>query len=79
MLDHWISPSVIGERPPPCTAFSFSPLSDNSGVMFGGLVPGPDRPNNDVFVAELMSSNVIVSTAATINSILCISYLAMPL
>ena len=60
LLDHWTSPRGIGERPPPCAAFTFSPFSGNSGVMFGGLVPAPDRLNNDVFVAEVVSANTVV-------------------
>ena len=35
----WSSPSTAGPRPPPCSHFTFTALSQHLAVMFGGAQP----------------------------------------
>ena len=35
----WSIPTTTGPRPPPCTAFSFTAVSDHLAVLFGGKQP----------------------------------------
>ena len=49
----WSSPAVSGERPPPCSAFTFTMIDDNHAVLFGGFqAPGP-KETNDVYILDL--------------------------
>uniref|UniRef100_A0A1X7SKJ7 Uncharacterized protein n=1 Tax=Amphimedon queenslandica TaxID=400682 RepID=A0A1X7SKJ7_AMPQE len=36
LLDQWISPVVTGDRPPPISSFTLTPVTNNTAVMFGG-------------------------------------------
>ncbi|XP_011406543.2 PREDICTED: kelch domain-containing protein 2-like [Amphimedon queenslandica] len=35
--DQWISPVVTGDRPPPISNFTLTPVTNSTAVMFGGL------------------------------------------
>ena len=35
-IGKWISPELIGDRPPPCAAFSFTRVDKYRVVLFGG-------------------------------------------
>uniref|UniRef100_A0A1X7UZS2 Uncharacterized protein n=1 Tax=Amphimedon queenslandica TaxID=400682 RepID=A0A1X7UZS2_AMPQE len=35
--DQWISPVVTGDRPPPISHFTLTPVTNNTSVMFGGI------------------------------------------
>ena len=32
----WMSPDTTGDRPPPCSAFTFTAIDDRRAVVFGG-------------------------------------------
>ena len=52
--DRWLSPEVTGERPPPCDGFSFTPISPERVIMFGGLHMWMGRGlSSDVFILDL--------------------------
>ena len=38
LLDQWISPVVTGDRPPLISHFTLIPVTNNTAVMFGGLI-----------------------------------------
>ena len=36
LLDQWISPVVTGDKRPPISHFTLTPVTNNTAVMFGG-------------------------------------------
>ena len=48
----WSSPSVKGEKPPPCSSFSFTKVDQDTVVLFGGFQPGSVRVN-DLYLFNL--------------------------
>jgi len=55
----WSIPTVTGHRPPPCTYFSFTAISDHLAVLFGGDQPGHGGHVNHCYV---MNFNTMVCT-----------------
>ena len=49
----WSYPATTGEKPPPCTAFTFTAIDDRRAVLFGGF-DGKGRMN-DVYIIDLHS------------------------
>ena len=50
----WSSPPTTGEKPPPCSAFSFTAVDDHRAVFFGGF-QGGHRKVNDVYILDLQT------------------------
>jgi len=46
----WSIPTTTGPRPPPCSDFSFTSISDHLAVLFGGYQPGRRERVNDCYV-----------------------------
>lgn len=46
----WSSPDIGGEKPPPCSAFSFTKVDQDRAVLFAGYQPGQGARVNDVYV-----------------------------
>lgn len=55
----WISPVVTGTCPPPCSAFSFTPLDGNRAVMYGGTIDSSSEPTSNVYIASLSKETVV--------------------
>ena len=47
----WSSPVINGDRPPPCSAFTFTKIDQHRAVLFGGVVHGYDTLN-DVYILD---------------------------
>ncbi|XP_064393408.1 uncharacterized protein LOC135340916 isoform X2 [Halichondria panicea] len=54
----WSSPELIGERPPPCTGFTFTMVDQHRAVLFGGRQSGRDGRVNDVYLFNLRDMEV---------------------
>ena len=48
----WSCPATTGERPPPCSAFTFTAVDDRRAVLVGG-VNGDQGRMNDVYIIDL--------------------------
>ena len=48
----WSSPQVKGERPPPCSRFTFTKVDQDRAVLFGGYRSGGVRVN-DLYLFNL--------------------------
>ena len=48
----WSCPATTGERPPPCSSFTFTVVDDRRAVMFEG-VNGEKGQMNDVYIIDL--------------------------
>ena len=48
----WSCPATTGERPPPCSDFTFTAIDDRRAVLFGGY-DGEQGRLNDVYIINL--------------------------
>ena len=48
----WSCPATTGERPPPCSSFTFTAIDDRRAVLFGGG-NGEQGRMNDVYIIDL--------------------------
>ena len=53
----WISPTVIGDCPPPSNTFSLTSLTDNTFVMFGGKTH--DGKTNETYIGHCTKSSIV--------------------
>ena len=69
----WSCPATTGERPPPCSDFTFTAVDDRRAVMFGGR-NGEKGEMNDVYIIDLstMVKCVCVCVSAWACSRLCV-------
>ena len=63
----WVSPTVNGERPPPCNNFSLVSLTSDTFVLFGGFAL--DDWSNTVYLGHCTDSTIVstVTYFYTIN------------
>ena len=52
LLGTWSSPKVTGDRPPPCVAFSLTPMSSHWAILFAGNCHDQGKTNN-IFCLDL--------------------------
>ena len=69
----WSCPATTGERPPPCSNFTFTAVDDRRAVMFGGR-NGEKGQMDDVYIIDLstMVKCVCVCISAWACSCLCV-------
>ena len=48
----WSCPATTGERPPPCSRFTFTAVDDRRAVLVGGY-NGDQGHMNDVYIIDL--------------------------
>ena len=60
ILDHfigeWSFPEISGQYPPPSSSFLLNKLSNDKGILYGGI------GNGDTFIVELSSDRVVTHT-----------------
>ncbi|XP_064393177.1 uncharacterized protein LOC135340747 isoform X2 [Halichondria panicea] len=54
----WSSPELRGERPPPCSHFTFTMVDQHRAVFFGGWQPDRDVVVNDVYLFNFRTMEV---------------------
>ncbi|XP_064393126.1 uncharacterized protein LOC135340711 isoform X2 [Halichondria panicea] len=54
----WSSPELIGERPSPCSDFTFTMVDQHRAVLFGGDQPGHGGRLNDVYLLDFRTMEV---------------------
>ncbi|XP_019858673.1 PREDICTED: kelch domain-containing protein 2-like, partial [Amphimedon queenslandica] len=54
--DQWISPVVTGDRPPPFSHFTLTPVTNNTAVMFGGYTDNGD--SNKLYMISFTKTSV---------------------
>ena len=54
---HWVSPSVTGQPPQPCSRFTVTSLSGNRAVMFGGSKGW--KFSNQMLIVKLVGESVV--------------------
>ena len=57
LLDQWISPVVTGDRPPPIKEFTLTPVTNNTAVMFGGLIANEE--SNKLYMISFTKTSVV--------------------
>ena len=66
----WSCPATTGDRPPPCSAFTFTAVDDRRAVLFGGFNIEQGRMN-DVFIIVL-STMVLLFVCACVCVYMCV-------
>ena len=55
--DHWSSPNVTGDKPPPISSFTLSKIANNKVLLYGGYT---GRGNSsDLRVAAVLGDSVV--------------------
>ena len=54
----WSSPRVTGQPPPPCSAFTLTPVGERRAALFGGSI-GPGAISDDLLIVELTKHTVV--------------------
>ena len=55
--DHWSSPNVSGDKPPPVNGFTLSKIANEKVLLFGGeTVQGP---SSELRVATVLGDSVV--------------------
>ncbi|XP_019855584.1 PREDICTED: uncharacterized protein LOC109584330 [Amphimedon queenslandica] len=52
----WLSPTVTGDRLPPISKFTLTPVTADSAILFGGITP--DGPSNRLYTLKFKESEV---------------------
>ena len=60
----WSCSPTTGERPPPCSNFTFTTIDDRRAVLFGGY-NGEQGSMNDVYIIDLHTMVMTVSLYQT--------------
>ena len=50
----WSCPATTGDRPPPCSHFTFTAVDERRTVMFGGFNTKEDKMNS-VYIIDLLT------------------------
>ena len=56
-LGEWIIPTVTGDRPPPIDAFTFTSVTNNTAVLFGGVTTNGFSSN--VYIINFTKTSVV--------------------
>ena len=57
LLDQWIPPVVTGDRPPPISHFTLTPVTNNTAVMFGGATA--NGFSNKLYMISFTKTSVV--------------------
>ena len=57
LLGKWISPNVTGDRPPPIYEFTFTSLTNDTAILFGGRTTNGD--SNDVYIINFTKTSAV--------------------
>ena len=57
LLDQWISPVVTGDRPPPISHFTLTPVTNNTVIMFGGS--SANGVSNKLYMISFTKTSVV--------------------
>ena len=55
--DHWISPNVSGNKPPPVDSFTLSKIANEKALLYGGDTP--ERFSSELRVATVLGDSVV--------------------
>ena len=55
--DHWISPNVSGDKPPPLDDFTLSKIANEKVLLYGGDTP--QRRLSELRVATVIDDSVV--------------------
>ena len=56
-IDHWNSPNVSGDKPPPVDDFTLSKIAEEKIVLFGGYTP--QGASSEFRVATILGDSVV--------------------
>lgn len=59
-LGEWLTPKIVGDRPPPCAGFTLTKLAPNTALLHGGFEPVSGGCLPDSYIVE-MDKNTMVS------------------
>ena len=80
-IAEWAIPSVTGDIPPPMSDFSFTQISSDQAVMFGGVSAPSFTPTANLFMATVSRDSVVsacVTNALSFNQrIICAYWLIL--
>ena len=57
ILGEWITPTVVGDRPPPIDEFTLTSITNNTAVLFGGTTT--NYHNNKVYFINFTKTSVV--------------------
>ena len=55
--DHWISPNVSGDKPPPVDSFTLSKIANEKVLLYGGDTA--QGPSSELRVATVLGDSVV--------------------
>ena len=55
--DHWISPNVSGDKPPPLSGFTLSKIANEKALLYGGYTA--QGPSSELRVATVLGDSVV--------------------
>ena len=55
--DHWISPNVSGDKPPPVSSFTLSKFANEKVLLYGGSTA--QEPSSELRVATVIGDSVV--------------------
>lgn len=58
-IGQWLSPIVTGDRLPPISNFTLTPVTTDSAILFGGNTP--NGPSNRLYTLKFKESEVVSS------------------
>ena len=56
-LGEWITPTVTGDRPPPINDFTFTSVTNNTALLFGGVTT--NGISNNVYIINFTKTSVV--------------------
>ena len=56
-IGEWITPTVIGDRPPPISSFTLTSVTDNTAVLYGGYTP--NGISNNVYIINFTKTLLV--------------------
>ena len=57
LTDHWISPKVSGDKPPPVNGFTLSKIAHEKALLCGGDTA--QGPSSELRVATVLADSVV--------------------